>query len=234
MEDLQQGAIELGLTLSTGQLAQFSAYYDLLQRWNRRSNLTRIIERQGVIRKHFLDSLSCLLAVPTLPHRVIDVGSGPGFPGLVLKIAQPHIALTLVEATRKKVDFLQYVIQALHLTETRVLPLRAETVGQQIEHRAQYQLATARAVAPLTVLAEYMLPLLQVGGLMLAQKGADPSAEVNDALTAIELLGGRFQQTLPVKVPQLDAARHLVLVEKIKPTPPGYPRKPGKPTKKPL
>ncbi|MFQ5578170.1 MAG: 16S rRNA (guanine(527)-N(7))-methyltransferase RsmG [Anaerolineae bacterium] len=224
----------MGISLSAAQLQQFETYYRTLIDWNRKINLTGITARDEVITKHFLDSLSCLQAIPTLPQRVVDVGSGPGLPGLALKIARPHIQLTLVEATGKKVAFLQQVLSLLALNDITVLHSRAETAGRDPAHRAQYQLAVARAVAPLRVLAEYMLPLLQVRGLMLAQKGTDPSVEVAAAANALGILGGRHRQTLPVSVPNLNAARHLVLIEKTRPTPRAYPRKPGLPAKKPI
>jgi 16S rRNA (guanine527-N7)-methyltransferase len=165
---------------------------------------------------------------------VIDVGAGAGFPGVVLKIAQPHIQLTLVEATRKKAGFLRHLVQALGLEQVTVLAERIETVGQDHHHRAGYDLAVARAVAALPVLAEYMLPLLRIGGQMLAQKGVDPADEVQAAANVLRTLGGRHQQTIPVTVPHVDAARNLVLIAKVAATPKAYPRRPGQPAKNPL
>jgi len=234
MEDFRIAAASMGIALSANQLAQFETYYQELQRWNQRVNLTRISDRQAVISKHFLDSLSCLIAIPTLPQTMIDVGTGPGFPGLVLKIVQPHLQLTLVEATRKKADFLNHLLVRLGLPDVIVLNARAEEIGQHPEHREYYHLAVARAVAPLVVLVEYLLPLLQIGGVMLAQKGAEPTAEITAATKAMLTLGGRSMKTIPITIPGMDASRHLVLAEKVKPTPNQYPRRPGIPAKRPI
>lgn len=234
MERLKTAVAEMGITLSAAQLNQFETYFVELSDWNRRVNLTRIIEREAVIAKHFLDSLSCLRAVPQLPARVVDVGTGAGLPGLALKIVQPDIQLTLVESVGKKTAFLRHIVETLALENVTVLHARAEDVGQMGAHREKYGLAVARAVAPVRVLAEYLLPLVATGGLMLAQKGADPAAEVAGARNALGILGGKHIQTLTVSVPNLDAARHLVLVRKIKSTPKQYPRKAGTPGKKPI
>jgi 16S rRNA (guanine527-N7)-methyltransferase len=232
--NLIESARIMGVVLSPGQVAQFDTYCRELIAWNKRTNLTRITAETDIYVKHFLDSLSCLAATPALPSTLIDVGTGPGLPGLALKIAQPHIKLTLVESAQKKVDFLRHIVQRLDLKQVVILPNRAEEVGQNPEHRERYHLAVARAVAPLAVLAEYLLPLLHIGGTMLAQKGGDPSDEVTAAARVINLLGGRHHQTLPVSVPHLEANRHLVVVKKINPTPEQYPRRPGIPAKKPI
>ncbi len=234
MERLKTAAAEMGIALSATQLNQFEIYFTELADWNRRVNLTRIIEREAVIVKHFLDSLSCLRAVPKLPAQVVDVGTGAGLPGLVLKIVQPDIQLTLVESVGKKTVFLRHLVETLALENVTVLHARAEDVGRMAAHREKYGLAVARAVAPVRVLAEYLLPLVAIGGLMLAQKGTDPAAEVAAARNALGVLGGKHIQTLAVSVPNLDAARHLVLVRKTKSTPKQYPRKAGTPGKKPI
>lgn len=233
-DDLKTSAQMMGIALSAAQLDQFETFYRELLIWNEKFNLTAITERAEVVAKHFLDSLTCLQAISPLPAAVIDVGSGAGFPGLALKIAQPDIRLTLVEATGKKVQFLQHVVNTLELKNVTVLHHRAEEAGRLPAHRGRYQLAVARAVAPLPVLAEYLLPLVEVSGWMLAQKGADPAAEIAAAANALGILGGKYARTLPVQIPNLEAARHLVLIKKIKPTPPQYPRKAGTPAKKPI
>jgi 16S rRNA (guanine527-N7)-methyltransferase len=234
MENLRICAQKMGITLRSTQLNQFELYYHELIAWNEKVNLTGITARDEVITKHFLDSLSCLKAVPHLPKMVVDVGTGPGLPGLALKIAQPHLHLTLIEATRKKVKFLHHLVAELNLDQVTILGNRAEEVGRQPAHRGHYQLAVARAVAPLRVLVEYMLPLLKKGGLMLAQKGTDPADEIAAAANALGILGGQHQKTIPVTIPNLEASRHLVLIKKVKATPRQYPRKAGTPTKKPI
>lgn len=234
MTNLFNASTQMGITLSTLQQEQLDRYYAQLIDWNHQVNLTRIVTRQDVIVKHFLDSLSCLTIISPLPATVIDVGTGAGFPGLVLKIAQPNIQLTLVESTQKKVDFLNHIIQTLGLSHTDVIAGRAEIIGHQAKHRECYHLAIARAVAPLPVLAEYLLPLVQVDGYMLAQKGASADKELDAATQAIDQLGGQHIETKSVSIPNLDATRNLVLIRKVNSTPERYPRRPGIPAKRPI
>ncbi len=233
---LQSGARQYHLELSAGQLAAFEIYARELLDWNQRINLTRITEPQEIITKHFLDSLSVALALADLPANLslIDVGAGAGFPGLPLKIALPHLRLTLLEATGKKTKFLEHVIELLHLSDTRVVTARAEEAGRDPAHRQRYDVAVARAVAALPVLAEYTLPLVKPGGRVIAQKGQSPAEEARAAANALGILGGRLQQILPVAVAGLDEQRHLLVIQKTKTTPPQYPRRPGLPAKKPI
>ena len=234
MEALKIGAAAMGISLSDTQLTQFEGYFSTLTDWNQRVNLTRIIEKDDVIAKHFLDSLSIMRAVTHLPPRVIDVGTGAGFPGVVLKIIQPDIHLTLVDSVGKKTAFLQQLVDTLGMKNVTILHARAEEVGRDWMHRGKYGLAVARALAPMPVLAEYLLPLVKIGGLMVAQKGTNPADEIASAKNAFGVLGGDFIQSLAVNIPNLDAARHLVLVRKIKHSPKQYPRKAGTPAKKPI
>jgi 16S rRNA (guanine527-N7)-methyltransferase len=162
------------------------------------------------------------------------VGAGAGFPGLPLKIALPGIRLTLLEATGKKAVFLQHVVNTLGLPNVAVVTARAEEAGRQPRLREQFDVVLARAVAVMPVLAELTLPLVKVGGLVIAAKGQDPTAEIKEAANALGVLGGRVKQILPVTVPGLEAARHLVVIKKIKPTPKQYPRRPGLPAQKPI
>ena len=242
MQQLADGARALGLSLTDDQLSAFQIYYETLIAWNARVNLTRITDYEAVQVKHFLDSLSCLAAVERCRAplsrlaglRTIDVGSGAGFPGLPLKIACPALRLTLLEATGKKAAFLQTLVERLALEGVTVVHARAEEAGQDPAHREGYDLALARALAEMAALAELTLPLVQVGGLVIAQKGEDPSAEVEAARRAIQALGGRTREILPATVPGLEAARHLVVLEKVSATPSPYPRRPGIPAKRPL
>ena len=244
MQLLADGARALGIRLSDDQLNAFQTYYEMLVAWNARVNLTRITEFEAVQTKHFLDSLSCLAAIRRYPAlaagiappglRAIDVGSGAGFPGLPLKIACPDVCLTLLEATGKKAEFLTEVVSRLGLTDVTVLNARAEQAGHDPAHREAYDLAVARALAALPVLAELTLPFVRPGGLVIAQKGEDPVAEVEAAQAAFQTLGGRLRHVLPVSVPGLAAARHLVVIEKVAATPDGYPRRSGMPAKRPL
>ena len=243
MHLLADGARALDIRLSDDQLNAFQTYYETLVAWTARVNLTRIADYEAVQTKHYLDSLSCLAAIRRHPAllagmdaglRVIDVGSGAGFPGLPLKIAFPALRLTLLEATGKKTAFLQAVVEQLGLSGVTVVTARAEEAGQDPAQREGYDLALARALADMAALAELTLPLVRVGGWVIAQKGEDPAAEVEAAQKAVKLLGGQVAEVLPVAVPGLEAARHLVVLEKITATPPGYPRRPGIPAKRPL
>lgn len=235
-EFLLTGAAQLGLTLTPHQLSLFDQYQRELLASNEKINLTRIVDPAEITVKHFLDSLSMAAALPgsVAPVSLIDVGAGPGFPGIPLKIALPNLRLTLLEATGKKADFLRHVVETLALPTVRVVKARAEEAGQQPAHRQKYDVAVARAVSALPVLLEYTLPLVKVGGVVIAAKGQAPDAEVRESSAALKILGGRLDRVVPVTVPGLDAARHLVIIKKIKLTPKNYPRRPGLPAKNPL
>jgi 16S rRNA (guanine527-N7)-methyltransferase len=225
----------LGINLSEAQLSAFATYERELIDWNQRFNLTAITDPKQIRIKHFLDSLSCWLAMPqAAAARIIDVGAGAGFPGLPLKILQPEIFLTLVEATAKKASFIEHIVQVLSLQNVNVLAKRAEDAGQMPEHRESFDWAIARALAPMPVLAEYLLPFAKVGGLVLAQKGKDAQVEVNGAKNALEKLGGELKEIIPVDIPGLEEERYLVVLKKIAPTPATYPRRTGMPSKRPL
>ena len=225
----------LGVQLDASQLAAFDRYSQELADWNQRFNLTTITDPAQVRVKHFLDSLSCWIAMRGSPnHRVIDVGSGAGFPGLPLKILQPAMQLTLVESTRKKASFLEHMVQVLDLRNVEIVAKRAEEVGQLREHRESYDWTLARAVAPLAVLAEYLLPLVRVGGFALAQKGRGASKETEVAHNTLEILGGELKELIPITIPELAEERWLVVIKKVVPTPAAYPRRPGMPSKRPL
>ena len=236
MEKLSQEALTLfGIRLNQKQIAALQIYTHELLDWNRKFNLTAIRDEAGIHTKHFLDSFSCVLAWKnTPPTSLIDIGTGAGFPGLPLKILYPRLQLTLVESVGKKANFCRHVVETLTLSDVEVLHIRAEDVGQLAAHREKYDWAVARAVAKLPVLAEYLLPLVQVGGSMLAQKGESGPAEAHAAEKVIKLMGGHIRQLLPVTLPGVVEERYLVLVDKVASTPPGYPRKPGIPSKTPL
>lgn len=232
---LIEQAAQFGITLTSEQVAQFDTYARELADWNQRVNLTAIVEPEAVRVRHFLDSLSIVQIVrPYSGLRLIDVGTGAGFPGLPLKIAFPEIRLTLLEATGKKVAFLDHIIQLLGLRDSRTLHARAEEAGQLHNHRAAYDLVVARSVARMPVLAEYLLPLARVGGKCIAMKGETAAAESEDAKRALSILGGHVTAIETVNLPEVTDVHHLVVMEKHAPTPSAYPRKPGLPTQKPL
>ncbi len=234
MKDLSQAVYTLlGMRLTSNQIAALRLYEQELLVWNERLNLTAIRDPEMVRIKHFLDSLTCLLVMRDTPmERVIDVGTGAGFPGIPLKIVCPAMKLTLAESVRKKADFCRHVVQKLGLTGVEVVQERAETLGQMSAYREQYNWALARAVAEMPVLVEYLLPLISVGGSMLAMKGED--AETQTAEKAIRLLGGQLRRLVPVTLPGVADQRYLVVIDKVAATPPTYPRRPGMPAKKPL
>jgi 16S rRNA (guanine527-N7)-methyltransferase len=225
----------LGLTLTARQLAALRWYADELVRWNARFNLTAITDPAEIEAKHFLDSLTCLRVMKAgLGGRVVDVGTGAGFPGIPLKIVASGLTLTLVEATGKKLDFCRHVVEGLGLERVELVQGRAEEIGRQPEHREAYDWAVARAVAPMAVLVEYLLPLVRLGGNALAQKGESGPAEAQSAEGALRILGGEVSQVVSLERPGVTEGRFLVVVRKVARTPSEYPRRPGIPAKRPL
>jgi 16S rRNA (guanine527-N7)-methyltransferase len=236
MKNLAQETKSLfDLRLAPRQVAAFQQYENILLEWNTRFNLTAIRDPQEIRTKHFLDSLTCLLAVRDTPlEQVIDVGTGAGFPGIPLKIACPKMHLTLVESVGKKADFCRHVVDSLQLEEVRVIQERVEILGQSKEHRERYDWAIGRAVALMPVLAEYLLPLVRVGGRMLAMKGESGPAEAHSAEQAMRVLGGHLRQLIPVTLQGVADDRYLVVVDKVAATPKSYPRRVGLPAKQPI
>jgi 16S rRNA (guanine527-N7)-methyltransferase len=242
VETLRAGAAALGLPLDDAQIAAFARYAAGLIAANRRVNLTSIVEPAAVETRHFLDSLTCALpllarwggpaALP--PLRCVDVGSGGGLPGLALKLALPALQMTLVEATGKKAAILLELVDALGLGDVQVYAERAETLAQRPGERETYDVALARALAPLAPLLELTLPFVRVGGLLVAPRRGDDPAARGAASAASRLLGGGPLQDWPVAVEPLRDGRVLTVVEKVGATPAAYPRRPGQPAKRPL
>ncbi|WP_223069996.1 16S rRNA (guanine(527)-N(7))-methyltransferase RsmG [Paenibacillus caui] len=239
MDDVQSqftGLLEQrGIRLNDRQLDQFESYYLELVSWNEKMNLTGITDREEVYIKHFYDSLSLAFYVNMEGKNAIaDIGSGAGFPGIPLKIAFPHLKLTIVDSLNKRIQFLQHVVGELKLDEVQLIHGRAEDVARKPEHRDSYDLVTARAVAKLAVLNEFCLPFVKVGGVFAAMKGTDLAEEVKEAARSLKELKGvlleAFQFTLPVS----ESNRHILVVKKSNPTPGKYPRKAGTPLKSPL
>ncbi len=224
-----------GIELSEAQVARFETYRHELAAWNERVNLTAITDPVDVQVRHYLDSLSVVRAAALRPGlRVVDVGTGAGFPGLALNIAFPELRVTLLESTGKKVAFLQHMIETLDMATATAIKARAEEAGHLPEHREQYDLVLARAVARLPALVEYMLPLATVGGRCVAMKGPSAYEETDDALEAVRILGGAVHDIAAVTLPGIPDPHYLIMIDKIKPTPENYPRRPGVPTRKPL
>ncbi len=232
---LKQYATAAHIPLTDEQLEQFACYQAFLIAENEKVNLTRIIAPRDIVIRHFLDSLTCAGVMGDLNgQRVIDVGTGAGFPGVPLKILYPDMLLTLTDSVAKKTRFLEALVGELSLTRVRVIHARVEDLGQTAAHRAGYDWAVARAVARLPVLAEYLLPLVRVGGSMLAQKGTTAAAESEAAVPALTILGGGTPQLTSVQLPEREMLHYLVTIPKIKRTPKQYPRTAGQPAKSPL
>ena len=238
MEKLASGAKKLGIELTSRQLEQFQIYYHELIEWNQRVNLTAITGYEEVQIKHFLDSLTTVLA---LKHplgkecfRLIDVGTGAGIPGIPLKIILPDIKLVLLEATAKKADFLHHIKHKLGLDDVEIIVGRAEDVAHKAQYRENFALVLSRAVARLPTLVELTLPFCAPGGSFIAQKKGDIGPEISQAGMAIRLLGGNLREVKRVDLAEFTDARWLVVIGKVSPTPQQYPRRPGIPAKRPL
>jgi 16S rRNA (guanine527-N7)-methyltransferase len=236
MQELAQYAQQqLGLHLTRSQLSALSLYERELLDWNTRFNLTAIRDPREIRIKHFLDSLTCLMALRDTPvDKLVDVGTGAGFPGIPIKIIYPKMQLALVESVGKKAEFCRHVANILDLKHVEVIQERAETLGQNPSYREQFDWAIARAVAILPVLSEYLLPLVRFGGSMLSMKGESGPAEAHSAERAMRMLGGHLRQLLPVTLPGVAEERYLVVVGKVAATPDAYPRKVGMPARHPL
>lgn len=234
-EILESGAQAMGIALSEVQLGAFDAYTALLLEWNQKFNLTRITEPEEIAVKHYLDSLA-LLKFVQVPQgsKLIDVGTGAGFPGIPLKIAVPGLKLTLVDSVKKRLGFLEEVVKQLGLENVKILHGRAEDLGQVRAFRWEYDFSVSRAVARLNVLAELCMPFCRTGGKFIAYKGPDVDEEVAEALKAIRILGGKLESVQKFTLPHSDSQRSLVIVGKTEQTPRAYPRKAGTPERDPL
>lgn len=233
-EILAAKGAEAGLSFTDKQLAQFYRYYELLVETNKVMNLTAITEPEDVAVKHMIDSLLAYDEAAFAGKSLADVGTGAGFPGIPLKIYCPSLKVTLIDSLGKRLKFLQQVIDELGLTDIVCRHLRAEDAGRSKEHREKYDIVTARAVARLSVLAEYCLPLVKQGGVFIALKGSKYAEEIEEGAQAVKILGGKLISAEPVKLPGLDDGRAIIKIAKVKPTAKGYPRKAGTPEKAPL
>jgi 16S rRNA (guanine527-N7)-methyltransferase len=225
----------LGWELSPGQLEQFDRYMKLLVSRNRSVNLTALTEERDVYIKHFFDSLTVVKQVPMdKVEALIDVGTGAGFPGLPLKILFPDLRVVLLDSLRKRVDFLKDVIRELELDRTEAIHGRAEEIAREKEYRERFDVAVARAVARLPVLAEFCLPFVRVGGWFVAMKGPEAEKELEEAGGALQKLGGGEVHQEALSLPEGMGERRLLSLRKQSPTPSAYPRRPGIPVKNPL
>lgn len=230
---LAESAAQAGFELSALQLEQFEKYYEMLVETNKVMNLTALTEPQDVAVKHFVDSL--MAYADYFPGKVLaDVGKGAGFPGIPLKIYCPSLKVVLIDSLAKRLNFLQRVIAELGLKDIECVHLRAEDAGKNPAHREKYDIVTARAVARLSVLSEYCLPLVKVGGVFVALKGSKYHDEIASAGKALSVLGGKLIEAKKVELPGLNDGRAVVTIKKVKASPKAYPRKAGLPDKNPL
>ncbi len=226
---------EHGLELSGRQLEQFEIYYRELVDWNEKMNLTAITEREQVYLKHFYDSLTLAFHVKLdSVSTMADIGAGAGFPSIPLKIAFPHLKLTIVDSLNKRIHFLNHLTEQLQLQDVKAIHARAEEAGRDKELRDRFDLVTARAVARLSVLNELCLPLVRPGGIFAAMKSAQTSDELQEAKRSIVLLKGKLETIHTFTLPVEEAERNIVVLKKTDVTPAKYPRKPGTPGKEPL
>ena len=224
---------KLGINLSEIQLKQFYNYMNLLIEWNKKINLTAITEPNEIILKHFVDSLTISKYISD-GTRVVDVGTGAGFPGIPLKIYRQDIEITLLDSLQKRINFLDEVIRELNLEKIETIHSRVEDFGKDKKYREKFDIATSRAVANLATLSEYLLPLVKVGGKAISMKGSLIEEELELSKNAIKILGGKIEKVDEFNLPNSDISRNIILINKIKETPNKYPRKAGEPSKKPL
>lgn len=235
IEQFKQSLAEKGVPLSPQQLEQYESYYRLLVEWNEKMNLTAITDHAEVYLKHFYDSITAAFYYDfSKPIHICDVGAGAGFPSLPIKIAFPHLKVTIVDSLNKRISFLEHLADELGLDDVQFVHDRAETFGQKSEFREQFDLVTARAVARMSVLSELCLPLVKVNGTFLAMKAANANDEMDNGKKAIAICGGNLKNVFSFKLPYEESERNIIVIDKVKATPKKYPRKPGTPNKSPI
>lgn len=233
---LKKGIEALNIDITDEQLAKFDKYISLLIQWNKKMNLTAIVEPEEIIVEHFLDSISIFKVMDIEDHHsIIDVGTGAGFPGIPIKIAKPQVKLVLLDSLKKRTEFLKIVAEELNLNDIEVIHSRAEDLAREENYRENFDLVVSRAVASLNMLAEYCIPFVKVGGYFVSYKGPAAYKELQDAGKAIEVLSGQKEpQIRKVSVPFSQKTHKLVIIQKNTKTPKKYPRSPGKIKKSPL
>ncbi|MDF2950668.1 MAG: rsmG [Anaerocolumna sp.] len=235
IELLEDSLLKIGLTLNSKQIEQFIKYYDMLIEKNKVMNLTAITEFEEVINKHFVDSLSIIKVYKTMEEKkVLDMGTGAGFPGIPLKIAFPSLNITLLDSLNKRVNFLNDVVSELDLKNIQAIHGRAEDFGKDINFRGQYDLCVSRAVAKLSTLSEYCLPYVKINGYFISYKSGNIEEELEESKRAIKVLGGEIDLVDRFNLPGTDMERSFIVIKKILTTPKIYPRSAGKPTKEPI
>ena len=233
IEKMQEKSTVLNVRFFVEQTEQFFDYMNLLIEWNEKMNLTAITDPDEIILKHFIDSITILNEIEN-NSKIVDVGTGAGFPGIPLSIMNPSLKITLVDSLNKRLIFLQEVVNKLGLKNIEIVHARAEEFGQNKKYRENFDVATSRAVANLSTLSEYLIPLVKVGGKVISMKAAEAQEEINEAKKAIEILGGTIEKVEEFNLPQSDIGRTVITIRKNKQTPSKYPRKPGTPSKEPI
>lgn len=230
-KELKNKAQQINIVLEEKQIENFYKYMNLLLEWNEKMNLTAITEPNEVILKHFIDSLTIANLIEK-GQKVIDVGTGAGFPGIPLSIVKEE-NITLLDSLNKRITFLEEVINKLELKNIKAIHSRVEEFAKNKKERESYDIATSRAVAPLNVLLEYLLPLVKLNGICICMKGSNKE-EIEEAQNALKILGGEIEKIEKITLPESDITRNIIIVKKVKETPSKYPRKPGTPSKEPI
>lgn len=232
-QEIKNKAEKIEIMLDDKQIEQFYKYMELLLEWNEKINLTAITDPKEIILKHFIDSLTIEKQIKQ-GEKLIDVGTGAGFPGIPLKIVRPDVEITLLDSLNKRINFLNEVIAELKLERIETIHSRVEEAGKNKRYREKFDIATSRAVANLTTLSEYLLPLVAVGGRAICMKGPDIETEIEDSKKAVSILGGKIDKIESFQLADSDNNRNIITIEKVRNTPGKYPRKPGTPSKEPI
>ena len=232
---LSKGALTLDVDLKDAEINRFIKYKELLKDWNTKINITAITNDDEIDTKHFLDSLTPFVTdIFNGSKKVIDIGTGGGFPGVPLKIVNPDLNITLLDSLNKRIVFLNEVIEQLGLEDIEAVHGRAEELSITLKYREQYDICVSRAVASLDTLSEYCIPFVKVGGYFVSMKGPDIDEELKSSKNAIDTLGGRIVDAKLIEIPETDIVHSLIIIQKIRQTPTKYPRGGGKPRKNPL
>ena len=224
---------KLNLTLTEEQIEKFYNYMNLLIEWNKKINLTAIVEPKDIILKHFIDSLTIEKYIKK-GENIIDVGTGAGFPGIPLKIAREDLKITLADSLNKRINFLNEVINKLNLKDIETIHTRAEELGKNKKYREKFDIATSRAVANMSTLSEYLIPFIKVKGGCICMKSSDIDTELENAKKAINILGCKIESKDKFDLPNSDLGRSVIILRKVKNTPSKFPRKAGTPAKEPI
>ena len=230
---MQQYGYKIQVQFTEEQLQKFYKYMNLLIEWNKKINLTAIIEPEDIVLKHFIDSLTILPFIDK-NKKIIDIGTGAGFPGIPVSIMRNDVDMTLLDSLNKRINFLNEVIKILNLKNVNTIHSRIEDLAKNKKYRETYDIATSRAVANLSTLSEYMIPMIKTRGISICMKGSDIEEEINKSKKAVDILGGKFKKIEKFTLPNSDQKRTIILIEKEKSTPLKYPRKAGTPSKEPL